>query len=564
MKWTHIENERTICLGHIMDIENRQIINGELHIENGYIVDIVKKDNVPHDAPYYLPGFIDSHVHIESSMMVPVEFSHIARSHGTTGVMADPHEIANVLGIEGINFMINSGQRTHFHFAFAAPSCVPSCSTDFETAGAMLDSTAIRQLMERDDITHLGEMMNYPGVVGGDKEVLAKVQAALDNKKPVDGHAPGVTGEERMRYAKAGITTDHECSTAQEAIDCIKAGMKVLIREGSAAKNYQALAPLITEYHDQLMFCTDDCHPADFIRGHIDRIVRRAMTDGYNIWDILQIACVNPVKHYHMDWGLLHVGDKADFISLTDLTAHFRVRKVYIDGQKVYSFNNYSLALDEQMTSIQSQRAMLYEYPNHFLAEPITIEDLRRDVKPGDTIRVIGASDGSLLTEDRHIHVTGNPFVDNSHNWNEIQKIVVLNRHQAGAKPQVAFISGFGLTNGALACSIAHDCHNIVAIGNSDEQICRAINRIVEMKGGIVAIAGNKIEDLQLPIAGLISPLNGHEIAYRCQLIDETAHEAGCPFASPFITMAFMCLPVIPSLKLTDKGLFDSQHFQFV
>lgn len=546
-----------------MDVKNRRRIDGELIVENGRIASIIEKD-IADDAPYLMPGFIDSHVHVESSMMVPMEFAQIALSHGTIGAIADPHEIGNVLGVRGIDFMLDSARRTPFHFAFGAPSCVPSCGPAFETSGATLDSSDIRSLMQRDDIHFLGEMMNYPGVLNEDSEVMAKIKAALDCGKRVDGHAPGVLGEDRKKYASAGITTDHECSTIAEAVSCIENGMKVLIREGSAAKNFEALCGLIPEYHDSIMFCTDDCHPADFIRGHIDQMVRRAMKKGYDIWDILQVACVNPVEHYGENWGLLQIGDPADFISLTDLTPHFRVRKVYLGGERVYSYNNYATSLQSQIDSVESQKDMLRDYPNVFLAKPITKEQIRQDIKPGDTIRVIGASDGSLLTSDETINVTGDPFLDHQHNWEEIQKIVVVNRYTEGAPVQVAYIRGFNLKNGAMACSIAHDCHNIVAIGSSDEMICRAVNRVIEMTGGIVAICDDEMNDLPLPIAGLLSPLNGYQIAFRSQIVEDTARRAGCRFASPFITMAFMCLPVIPSLKITDKGLFDSQNFRFV
>lgn len=564
MLWTRHDGNQLVCLGHILDIPNRRQIDGELRIENGLIAAITPLPDVPAEAPYYLPGFIDSHVHIESSMMVPAEFARIAVEHGTTGVITDPHEIANVLGVDGIDFMIRSGSHVKFNFAFGAPSCVPSCGSDLETSGAVLDSTIIEELMARDDIHFLAEMMNYPGVLGHDKEVMAKINAALRNGKPVDGHAPGVTGDVRRRYAGAGISTDHECSTAEEGRECIASGMMLQIREGSAAKNYEALIPLLSESPDMVMFCTDDCHPADFIRGHIDRIVRRAMLDGYDIWDILTAACINPLRHYHLDWGQLRVGDKADFISIDNLTPYFRVRKTYVGGVKVYSHNSYFKAIESQRKSIESQMSMLNDYPNNFVAQPLTEEDIRLDIRPGDTVHVIGAEDGSLLTANEEILVTGNPMEDARHRWEEVQKIVVYNRYTPGAKPQVGLIRGFHLKDGALSCSIAHDCHNIVAIGSDDRQLLRAINRVIRMKGGQAAVAGPEMVSLPLPIAGLISPLNGHEIAYRSRELEETIAKAGCPLHSPFITMAFMCLPVIPSLKISDKGLLDTNRFEFL
>lgn len=564
MRWTRHDGDELVCLGHILDIPTRRMIDGEIRILNGHISAINPLPDVPEEAPYYLPGFIDAHVHIESSMMVPAEFARIAVEHGTTGIITDPHEIGNVLGVEGIDFMIRSAGHVKFNFCFGAPSCVPSCGSDLETSGAVLDSKVIAELMQRDDIHFLAEMMNYPGVLAGDKEVMAKIDAALRAGKRVDGHAPGVVGEERKRYAAAGVTSDHECSTTDEGRECIEAGMMLQIREGSAAKNFERLIPLLREYPDKVMFCTDDCHPTDLVRGHIDRLVRRAMAQGYDIWDILTAACVNPVRHYGLNWGLLQVGDTADFISIDNLTPYFRIRKTYVRGVKVYSHNSYFKAIESQRKSIESQMSMLNDYPNRFVANPVSEEDIRLDITPGSRVHVIVAEDGSLLTGNEEILITGNPMIDSRSNWADVQKIVVYNRYTEGAKPVVGLIRGFGLKNGALAASIAHDCHNIVAIGSDDRQLLRALNRVIHMKGGQVAIAGEQMVSLPLPIAGLISPLNGHEVAFRSAELEETVREAGCPLHSPFITMAFMCLPVIPSLKITDKGLIDTERFEFI
>lgn len=556
MRWTRHEDGYLVCVGHILNINERRIVDGEIRVRDGVITHIQALPNVPEEAPYYLPGFIDAHVHIESSMMVPAEFARIAVEHGTTGIITDPHEIANVLGVEGIDFMIENGKHVKFNFCFGAPSCVPSCSRDMETSGAILDSQIIRQLMAREDIGFLSEMMNYPGVLNHDEQVMTKIAAARECHKPVDGHAPGLTGNLRKQYAEAGISTDHECSTMEEAVDCIASGMFVQIREGSAAKNYEALIPLLAQHPDQVMFCTDDCHPSDLIRGHIDRIVRRALRDGYNLWDILQAACINPIRHYGLSWGQLRVGDSADFISIDTLRPNFRVRKTYVKGVKVYSHNSNFKAIESLRKSIESQMSMLNAYPNRFEAQPLTAEDIAIDLKAGSEVHVITAQDGSLLTGMETITITGNPLIDSRSHWNEVQKIVVYNRYTPGAKPVVGLIRGFGLQNGAMAQTIAHDCHNIVAIGSDDEQLLRAINRVIHMSGGQCAVAGEEMISLPLPIAGLISPLNGHEIAFRSGLMEETIHKAGCPFASPFITMGFMCLPVIPQLKITDRGLW--------
>jgi len=550
--------------GHIVDVIGRRIFDGEVTVEDKHIHRI-RECEIPADCKdYIMPGFIDSHVHIESSMMLPSEFARLAVEHGTIGIVTDPHEIANVLGEEGIDFMIRSSHQIKFNFCFGAPSCVPSCGTDIETSGCILDSKAIERLMARDDVGYLAEMMNYPGVLNADAEVMAKIAAAHRNGKPVDGHAPGLVGDERMRYAKAGISTDHECATLQEGRDCIKAGMKVIIREGSAARDYKNLIPLLAESPEMVMFCTDDCHPSDLINGHINDIVYRAMEDGYDMWDVLQAACVNPQQHYGLDWGLLQEGDRANFIIVTDIHHRMRVMSTFIDGREVYNYNSYLSAIKSQNKSIANQMSILDNYPNNFVAQPITAADISLDLKPGDTAHIIKAENGSLLTGHEQVQVTGNPIMDARYPWNEVQKIVVYNRYTPGARPQVGLIRGFGLKEGAMACSVAHDCHNIVAVGTSDEYLVKAINRIIEMKGGQVAINRTDLADIALPIAGLISPLGGHEIAYRSRVLRDTIAATGCPMEAPFITMAFMCLPVIPELKITDKGLFDSQTWQFI
>lgn len=550
--------------GHIVDVVRRRIFDGVVDVEERVIKSVTPCDGVASDAPYLMPGFIDSHVHIESSMMVPAEFARVAVEQGTVGVVTDPHEIANVLGKEGIDFMIKSGRQIRFNFCFGAPSCVPSCSEDIETSGATLDSKNIAELMARDDIGFLAEMMNYPGVLAQDKEVMAKISAAIAQGKPVDGHAPGLTLEQRRQYAQAGITTEHECVTLDEARDCVAAGMLVQIREGSAAKNYEALIPLLKEHPESVMFCTDDCHPDDLIRGHINRIVGRALADGYNLWDVLQAACVTPQRHYHLHWGLLQQGDAANFIVVDNLSPRFRVLQTFVRGKEVYNCNSYLRTIQSQSKSITNQMAILDNYPNHFVAKPIRTADIAMTLNRGVTAHIIRAYDGSLLTGHDTVHVTGNPMIDMRYPWNEVQKIVVYNRYKEGARPVTGLIRGFGIKKGAMAASIAHDCHNIIAIGSSDEYIVKAVNRVIEMQGGQVAIAGEEMTDTALPIAGLISPLSGHEIAYRSSRLRDTIRQAGCPLNAPFITMAFMCLPVIPELKLTDRGLFDNKHWNFV
>ena len=547
--------------GHIVDVVRREIYNGELVIEGETIVEVRRCELPANETPrpYIMPGFIDAHVHIESSMIVPHKFARIAVSHGTIGVIADPHEIGNVLGVEGVDYMIRSGKEACFNFLFGAPSCVPAVGGDIETCGKVIDVKDTEALMAREDIGFLGEMMNYPGVLSGDKDVMAKIQAALQNGKPVDGHAPGVTGQQRDRYAAAGITTDHECSTLDEGRACIRAGMYVIIREGSAAKDYKLLSPLINESPNMVMFCTDDCHPDDFVRGHINLIVKRALADGYELWDVLKAASVNAQRHYKQKWGMLQAGDPATFITVDNITPYFRVESTWIRGQEVFNYNS-------NLTSRHDVDELILDdnFPNNFVAAPITAADINLDLKTGDTVHVIHASDGSLLTEHDEVVLTGNPLFDSQYPWTEVQKIVVYNRYVPGAKPVVGLVRGFGIKNGAMAGSVAHDCHNIVAIGSSDEYIVKAINRIVQMQGGQVVVTPEEMMDIPLPIAGLMSPVSGHEIAFRTLCIQEKVREIGCKMKSPFITMAFMCLPVIPDIKITDRHLMDTKTFSAI
>lgn len=536
--------------GHIVDLVTRRIFDGEVAVNNGKI-EAVNACKVATDAPFIMPGFFDSHVHIESSMMTPVEFARIAISHGTVGAVCDPHEIANVLGKEGINFMLNNAKETNFHFVFGMPSCVPSCNGNIETSGYTLNAADVEEFMKRDDIYFLSEMMNFPGVLNGEEEVMAKIKAALAVNKPVDGHAPGLLGNERAKYAAAGITTDHECTTIETGRSAVEGGMIVQIREGSAAKDYAALAPLIAESPDSIMFSTDDSHPTDLVRGHIDRIVRRAIAEGYNIMDVLTAASLTPVRHYNIPVGLLQIGDSADFIVVSDLTPAFSIKASYINGEKVFASDDAVTASHMLDRSVKIQKKLVHKMPNNFNAKPISPESIAHT--PQDQEHIIVASDGSLFT----LSEVGAVDAD-------VQKIVVIDRYSGNATPRVAYIKGFGLKRGAVAQSIAHDCHNIVAVGTDDNELVRVINRVIEMKGGIAVSDGNVMEELPLPIGGIMSPLCGHELAFRCQLLDEVIKRAGCKFQSPFITLAFMSLPVIPQLKLTDKGLFNSVDFQFI
>ena len=529
--------------GQIVDLVQSRIFPGEITVNDGKIAEITELPSA--EMRYIMPGFVDAHIHIESSMVPPTEFARMAVCHGTVATVSDPHEIANVMGVEGIDYMIQSGKRGHFKFFFGAPSCVPA--TPFETSGATLDAQVIEQLMAREDIYYLSEMMNYPGVLADDPEILRKLEAAKKNGKPIDGHAPMVTGDDIRKYVEAGISTDHECFVVEDALEKIKLGMKVLIREGSAAKNFNALIPLMAKYPEMLMFCSDDKHPNDLIKGHINLLVKRALKQGYKLMDVLKAASLNAVKHYHLDVGLLQEGDDADFIVVDNLN-DFNVLQTYVRGRKVA----------ENGVSLMHRRKE--EACNNFHADPIKTEELFV-ADEGKHIKVIASMDGNLITNTIVASpkvVDGNIVSDTSR---DILKMVVLNRYEK-AKPAIGFINHFDLKRGAIATSVAHDSHNLVAVGCSDEDIARAINLLVMTKGGMVACSETEFALLPLPIAGLMSLEEGTRVAEDYERTDKLAHEFGCTLYSPFMTLSFMALLVIPELKLSDKGLFDVNQFR--
>ena len=533
--------------GKIVDVVARTVKKGVVCIKNGKIVEIRAAENV--DDQYILPGFVDAHIHIESSMMLPAEFARYSVVHGTVACVCDPHEIANVCGVEGVDYMIENGKQSPMKFYFGAPSCVPS--THFETSGAVLDADAVEELLLRDDIHFLAEMMNFPGVIHNNKQVLLKLQAAQRIGKPVDGHAPEVSGADLEAYAAAGITTDHECMTIAEAEAKIALGMKVQIREGSAAKNFDDLLPLLSKYPDKIMFCSDDKHPDDLLKnGHIDSLVRRAVAKGYDVMDVLRICSLTPIEHYKLDVGLLQKGDDADFVVVNNLK-DFKVKSTYIRGEEV-SGNGVPTF----------PRYVSAKLINQFNAKKITVEQL--NVMPtGERLKVIKVDDGQLFTR------TGlkvPKIVDDnviSDIENDILKLVVYNRYQP-SEPAIGFIKNIGLKRGALASTVSHDSHNIVAVGTSDEEIVSAINQVIDSKGGILACEGDRVCLLPLPVAGVMSADEGFVIARLYEEIDAMAKELGSTLHAPFMTLAFMSLLVIPELKLGDRGLFDGKNFKFV
>lgn len=533
--------------GQLVDLFSRRIFPAEVTVSNGTIASVKELADAPNQ--YILPGFIDAHVHIESSMLVPSAFARLAVLHGTVATVSDPHEIANVCGISGVEYMINDAKNTPFKFFFGAPSCVPA--TFFETAGAHIDATATEQLLANPDIWYLAEMMNFPGVLNKDEEVMAKIAAAKRIGKPIDGHAPGLRGDAAAHYAAAGMTTDHECFTIDEAKDKLAAGMKIIIREGSAARNFEELCPLFATHADKLMFCSDDKHPDELVISHINALIKRALAKGFDLYDVLRAASVNPVEHYNLPVGLLREGDPADFI-VTDNLTDFNILATYINGVQVSEKENCLFPATE-VTPINSLDTN-YRETSDFVVK----------AQSSSSIRVIEALDGQLITNQIILPAKiedGNIVSDTD---NDVLKMAVVNRYTPDIPAALAFIKNIGIKNGAFASTVAHDCHNIVAVGADDDSLCKAVNALVECKGGISVVdeQGN-ISVLPLPIAGLMAVTDGYTVAIEYSKLDKKVKALGSELRAPFMTLSFMALLVIPALKLSDKGLFDGSKFEF-
>ncbi len=530
--------------GQIVDVVAGKTFPGKLEIVDGKIASVSLCEDA--ENQFIVPGLIDAHVHIESSMLVPAEFARLAVVHGTTATVSDPHEIANVLGMDGVDFMIENGNLTPFKFHFGAPSCVPA--TGFESSGAVIDSSQIEQLLKREDIFYLSEMMNFPGVIFGDKEVHQKLAFAKQYNKPIDGHAPGLDTENIGKYAASGITTDHECTNIAEAIDKINAGMHILIREGSAARNFDALVSLLGTHPEKVMFCSDDKHPDDLVAGHINLLIKRAIKMGFDAMAVLRACTLNPVKHYKLTSGLLQAGDAADLV-IVDSLKDFNVKQTYING---------NLVAAEGKTLLQPSS---YQTPNCFKAQPIKASDLEMEAENGK-LKVIRAFDGDLVTGN----FLTNPLVADGKVVSDVEKdilkITVINRYEL-SKPAIGFITGFRLQRGAMASTVAHDSHNIICIGTNDADMVSAINSLVANKGGIAVVDGGNIDILALPVAGLMAAADGYAVAKKYESINKKAITLGGPLKAPFMTLSFMALLVIPELKLSDKGLFDGLKFEF-
>jgi adenine deaminase len=537
---------------NLLNLFDHTIGKAEIEVAEKRIISIkIIGAEVP-ELPYIMPGFVDAHVHIESSMLTPAQFARLAVVHGTVATVSDPHEIGNVLGVAGVEYMIEDSKRVPFKFCFGAPSCVPA--TTFETAGAVISVKDVRRLLAMKEIGYLAEMMNFPGVLHEDPDVMMKIRLAQAFNKPVDGHAPGLRGTDAQKYIEAGITTDHECFTYDEALDKLQLGLDyILIREGSAAKNFEALIPLIADFPNRLMFCSDDKHPDNLVEGHINQLVKRALAKGYPLFSVLRAACLNPVLHYRLNVGLLREGDPADFILVNNLQ-DFDILETYIEGEKV-SQNGDS--------NIPDLRSPLV---NQFNCKLLQATDLKIEAtSPSLTLNVIEALDGQLITNLLEVPALIQDGLIVSDTTRDILKIVVVNRYHP-APVAVGFIKNIGLEEGAIASSVAHDSHNIIAVGCDDESLVQAINLVIEAQGGVSAVSpkAGAVHLLPLPIAGLMSDVDGYKVAEQYTQIDFfVKSQLGSKLNSPFMTLSFMGLLVIPSLKMSDLGLFDGQSFSF-
>ena len=535
--------------GILVDVANRTMYGAGIDVSREGTIERITPDPSP-EPGYILPGFVDAHVHVESSMLGPAAFASEAVRHGTLGVVQDPHEIANVLGIPGVDFMLAEAAHTPMVFATGAPSCVPA--TPFESSGARLDQHDISALLARDAITHLSEMMNVPGVLQQDQEVTAKLEAAGKQGKPIDGHAPGLRGSALQAYINAGISTDHECLDLEEASEKAAAGLSIQLRYGSAARIFEPLLPLLDRFPKSCMFCSDDKHPDDLIRGYIDEMVRIAVHAGVDVFHVLQAACINPVLHYGLPLGLLRQGDSADWIEVEDLQ-RFHVKRSVIRGQVVAEEGRAAQPALQPLST-----------PNRFFLKPRNIEDVHIPARQGQC-RLITVTDGDLVTGAETCLPTiaaGKVVADVER---DILKLVVCNRYTENPVPAVALVRGIGLQRGAFAASIAHDSHNLVAVGCDDGSLVRAMNMVIASKGGLAAVDGQGREEvMSLPVAGLMSVLNCEQAAESYIRLNRLVKACGCPLHAPFMSVSFLALPVIPALKLTDQGLFDGIGFQRV
>jgi len=539
----------TVLRHQVADVLSGTVRPCAVTVRDGRIASVTAVDG-PVAPGVLVPGFVDAHVHVESSMLPPWEFARVAMRHGTVASVSDPHEIANVLGEAGVRYMLEDIAGSPFTCWFGCPSCVPA--TGFETAGATLDAVACARLLDDPRIGYLSEMMNWPGAIAGDAQVLAKIAAAKARGKPVDGHAPGLRGEQARAYFARGIETDHECFTLEEARDKAALGVRILIRDGSAARNFEALWPLLGEHPELCMFCTDDAHPDVFLSGHIDRLVSRAVAKGIDPMAALRAATLNPVRHYRLPCGLLQPGDRADMVLVDDLRS-VRPLRTWIAGVPVA----------EDGRSLVPPRAS--GTPNAFREARFAPAEFAVRAPAGESrvqVHAIVAEDGQLVTGRADVAaVVANGIVEPDPSADLLQ-IAVVNRYTA-APVAGAFVRGFGMRRGAIACSVAHDCHNVVAVGATREALCAAVNAVFAARGGLAVVDGDHVDCLPLPIAGLMSDRPAEEVGDAYERLTARAKSLGSPLRAPFMTASFMALLVIPALKLSDRGLFDGLRFEF-
>lgn len=531
--------------GNIFNISTGIFIKGTIHFNKKII--IIKEDLSIQDEQFIIPGLIDSHIHIESSMLTPLEYSKVALKHGVLGAITDPHEIANICGIDGVDFMIKNSNKTPMKIYTGAPSCVPA--TLFETSGAVIDSTDIEGLFKNQLCSHLSEMMNFTGVLNNQSDVINKIKIAQSYNKIIDGHAPLLKGDQLVKYISAGITTEHESISLKEAQEKISKGMKVFIRESTATHGFEIMHELISGYADSTMFCTDDCHPYDLENHYIDDLFKRSIEKGHSIDNVIKVSSINAINYYNLDIGILRVNDNADFIVVNNFE-DFSVKNVFINGEEVFNGEKLSFETVDNISI------------NNFYINKVTLNDIKIP-KIGNSINVIEAFEDSLITK-KFSHTNE----DNLDFWEpsiekDILKIVVVNRYLQ-AKPSVGFIKGFKIKDGAMGSSIAHDSHNLIVIGTDDYHICKVIGLLQESLGGIAYSNGYSFDIYPLPIAGLMSDNSAEVVTEKYSLFNDIISQMGCLMKNPFITLSFMALLVIPELKIGDKGLFDVNEFKFI
>jgi adenine deaminase len=537
--------DRTVIEGNLVDVVREAVFPARIETSHGIITLIERVDKEFRD--FLVPGLIDAHIHIESSLLSPSRFAEAAVPHGTTAVIADPHEIANVLGLEGIDYMVRDAAAVPLRFYFTAPSCVPA--TPFETSGAVLGPREVEKLLERDNFIALGELMNYPGAIRGDPDVIAKIDVARRLRKPVDGHCPLLSGEPLRAYVGLGISTDHECTTAAEALEKHALGMRVMVREGSVSKDLEALAPFARDH--EFLLVSDDLLLPDLLRGHLDRSLAAAVSLGIDPFRALRAATINPARHYGLPLGLLEAGRMADIVRVADLGS-FRILEVYIGGRRAAGQGRPTfVARPEPLPGRLSVRE---RSPRDFAV---------RASGPSAKVRSIGLVKDSLLTQSLKATLSVEDGLVMPDADRDILRIAVVNRYR-DAPVANGFVTGFGLKDGAIAGSVAHDSHNIIAVGAGAGDVADAVNRVIREGGGFSACASGRGAILPLPVAGLMSAEPAAAVGETLDRLHAMAEAQGSTIPRPFMAMSFLSLLVIPSLKIGDRGLFDVDAFRFV